>query len=128
MVKRMQVLVVADQPRARQSLKALLATCSDVEEVQEAVNRTAALSQIEAHTPEVILLDVQTSECCDLDGVKLTRSIKTRWPQIRVIALSMYAEDRGEVLAAGADAFVCKGEPPETLLSAMAAVAVKEER
>jgi len=117
-----QVLVIADQPRARQSLKALLATCSGVEEIREAVNRKAALSSIEAQTPDVILLDVQTSDCCNTDGIKLARAIKMRWPQIRLIALSMYAEDRREVLAAGADVFVSKAEPPEMLLEAVAAL------
>jgi len=119
-----QVLVIADQPRARQSLKALLATCAGVEEIREAANRKTALSLIEAHAPEVILLDVQASDCCDTDGIKLTRAIKMRWPQIRVIALSMYSEDRRDALAAGADAFVSKAEPPEMLLAAMAAVTI----
>lgn len=43
-----------------------------------------------------------------MDGLQATRLIKARWPQIKVIMLTLYGEYESEALAAGADA----GQPP----------------
>jgi DNA-binding NarL/FixJ family response regulator len=45
--------------------------------------------------------------------------IKSRWPAIRIVVLTMYATDRASVLAAGADAFLLKGCPTRELLDAV---------
>jgi DNA-binding NarL/FixJ family response regulator len=122
MVEHMQVLIVDDQPRARQSLKALLTTWPRVEEIREAASGQEAVHLVEEAQPDVVLMDVRMPE---MDGVEATRLIKARWPQVKVIVLSMYADYRTEALAAGADAFVSKGEPPGQLLSTLATVATK---
>jgi CheY-like chemotaxis protein len=115
-----RVLVVDDQLRARQSLKALLATWPQLQEVREAANAQQALSVIEAFRPDVVLMDARMP---GMDGVEATRTIKARWPQLRVIVLSMYAEYLDAALAGGADAFVNKGLAPEKLLVTLANVA-----
>jgi DNA-binding NarL/FixJ family response regulator len=51
------------------------------------------------------------------------RTIKARWPHIKIIILSMYGDYEAQALEAGADAFVNKGEPPARLLQALDAVA-----
>jgi len=67
----------------------------------------------------VILMDARMPE---MDGLQATRLIKTRWPQVKIIVLSMYAEYMDEALAAGADAFVSKGAPANKLLATLSAV------
>ena len=52
-----------------------------------------------------------------LDGIQATRRIKTQWPMVKVIMLSMYAE--GRQLALAADAFVVKGSGSDTLVAVM---------
>jgi len=111
-----RVLVVDDQPRARQSLKALLRTLPQVSELCEAADGQEALRLIEESRPDVVLMDVRMPE---MDGLQTTRLIKTRWPQVKVILLSMYGEYMTQALEAGADAFVGKGEPPGTLLATL---------
>ncbi len=113
MKKLVRVLLADDQPRARQSLKALLATLPEVPLIGEATNGREALDRVKRDHPDIVLLDVRMPE---LDGLEATRQIKARWPGIRVIVLSMYPEYRSEALAAGADAFLVKGDPPEELL------------
>jgi CheY-like chemotaxis protein len=54
-----------------------------------------------------------------LDGMETTRRIKQRWPEVRVVALTMYAECREGAMAAGADAFLVKGAPLLELLKAV---------
>ena len=119
----MQILIVDDQPRARQSLKALLAVWPQVEEVREAANGQEAVHLVEEAQPDVVLMDARMPE---MDGVEATRHIKARWPQVKVIVLSMYADYMADALAAGADAFVSKGEPPERLLTILTTVITKK--
>lgn len=116
MTTQIRVLIADDQPRARRSLKALLGTVPQVAEVCEAGDGHEALRCIEACQPDLVLLNVRMP---GLDGLQVTRLVKNRWPQVKVIALSVYGEYGAEVLAAGADAFVSKSEPPHRLLEAL---------
>jgi two-component system NarL family response regulator len=110
------VLIVDDQPRARQSLKALLATWPIIKTIQEAANGQEALARVKESPPDLVLMDIRMPA---MDGLEATRRIKAKWPQVKIIMLSVYTEHKIEALAAGADAFVCKCEPPEALLKAL---------
>jgi YesN/AraC family two-component response regulator len=116
MTTRVRVLVVDDQLRARQGLKALLATWPQLEEVREATNGKQAIALVQEYQPDLVLMDVRMPE---MDGLEATRRIKASWPHVRVVVLSMYTEYAAEAMAAQADAFVCKGEPPERLLETL---------
>ncbi len=123
MSERMQVLIVDDQPRARQSLRTLLATWPRVKGVREAANGRQAVRLVEESLPDMVLMDVRMPE---MDGLEATRIIKARWPRVTVILLSMYSSYEADALIAGADAFVSKGESPDRLLDTLAAVTNKE--
>ena len=73
---------------------------------------------VEALQPEVVLMDARMP---GMDGLEATYQIKGRWPQIRVIVLSMYRAYQAEALAAGADVFLVKGCAAEELLGAILA-------
>ena len=66
--------------------------------------------------PDIVLIDARMP---DMDGIQATRIIKTKSAQTPVIMLSMYIEYEAAALAAGADAFISKGDPPERLLEAL---------
>ena len=112
-----RILIVDDSARARNSLRALLAIYADETEMLEAENGLEALQMIDTSSPEVVLMDIMMPE---LDGITATWFIKQQAPQVKVIAVSMSPDYRSEALAAGADAFVCKGDPPSVLLEALA--------
>jgi DNA-binding NarL/FixJ family response regulator len=117
--KRIEVLIVDDQPRARRSLRALLSTRQPVQGVEEAAGGLEAIQWIENAQPVLVVIDVRLR---GIDGLETTRLIKARWPEIKIIVLSMYPDFAIDALAAGADAFVSKGEPPEKLLEILSAV------
>ena len=119
MVEPIRVLIVDDQPRARKSLQALLSTWPRASEMHEASNGREAVQLVRELQPDVVLMDVRMPE---LDGLKATLQIKAQWPEIKVIVLSMYTEYRDQALAAGADAFVGKGEAPDKLLDLLSVV------
>lgn len=113
----MMFLIADDQPRARRSLKALLATWPKVDRVREASTGQEAVSLVDQDPPDVVVMDARMPE---MDGLQATRLIKERWPGVKVVVWSMYPEYEDDARMAGADAFVTKGEPPEQLLARLA--------
>jgi CheY-like chemotaxis protein len=107
-----RILIVDNTSRARQSMKALLNAWHPVEDVREARNGIEAVQLAQEFQPDIILMDTRMPQ---MNGLEATRRIKANWPQIKIILLSLYPDYETEALAAGADAFVSKGDPPEKL-------------
>ena len=116
MERGLRVLIADDRQTTRRGLKALLALLPQVEVVGEASNGRDAVNLVAESRPDVVLTDIKMPV---MDGVEATRHIKERWPDVKVVVLTMYAGYRAEVLAAGADAFLLKDEEPEVLLAAI---------
>lgn len=111
-----RVLIADDYARSRNGLRALLTTWPDVEVVGEAANGQEALHQVAECQPDVVLMDVRMPL---LDGLEATRLIKNKWPEVRVVVLTLYATYQTRALSVGADAFLVKGCPKEELLAAI---------
>lgn len=120
MDRSIKVLVVDDQPRARRSLKALLATWPRAGEVREAANGLEALTQMEEACADLVVMDVTMPA---MDGLTAARQIRSRWPNTHIVILSMYPEYADKALSAGADAFLTKGESPALLMERLATIA-----
>ena len=110
----MLVLLADDEPKVRSALRLLLEQepgCQVVDEVAEAGE---LLAQVEVTCPDLLVVDWQ------LPGLRapvLLSSLRMLCPRLVVIALSGRPEAREEALAAGADAFISKWDPPGLLLS-----------
>jgi DNA-binding NarL/FixJ family response regulator len=107
-----RVLIVDNQPRARQSMKALLGAWYQAAEVREAADGYDAIQLAKEFQPDVILMDARMPK---MSGLEAARYIKAKSPGIKIIVLSMYPDLIAEALQAGADAFVSKSDPPEKL-------------
>ena len=114
-----RVLIADDSARARDGLRALLATWPEITVVGEAANGQDAVQQVAERQPDVVLMDLHMPV---LDGVQATEQIKRQWPAVIVVVLTLYAVDQSAALAAGADAFLLKGGTPERLLAALGVV------
>lgn len=119
MNERKRILVVDDKPRARQSLRMLLSTWAQVGEVREAANGQEALAVVEAFRPDLVLMDALMPE---MDGLEATRQIKARWPETRVVMLSMYSDYSDAAILAGAESFAAKGDLAVQLRAILAAL------
>ncbi len=120
----LRVLIVDEQTRSRQSLRALLATDSAISEIYEARNDAEALQAIDQFAPALVLIDVRNP---DADGVVTIQLIKKHAPHIQVVVLSLYSSCAAAALSAGADAFVSKGEPPDKLLTTLQTLMPKQD-
>jgi DNA-binding NarL/FixJ family response regulator len=116
MNERIRVLITDDQQPTRRGLKALLTFAPQIEVIGEAVNGQDAIQLAAKCHPDVVLMDMQMPV---MDGLQATRIIKSRWPEIKVIALTIYPTYRTETLKSGADAFLLKGCPAEALQAAI---------
>ena len=112
-MRRIRAVIADDSPHALAALRALLATWPACEVVGQAVTGHAALALIEQQRPDLALLDVKMPVP---DGLAATRLIKTRWPSVKVVLLSIDEAYRTEAGAAGADAFIGKALAAERLL------------
>jgi DNA-binding NarL/FixJ family response regulator len=102
-----RVLVADDQRVVRDGLVLLLGLLPQVEVVGTAANGEEAVDQATTQRPDVVLMDLRMPRC---DGVEATRRLRERAPEIKVIVLTTYADDRSviEALRAGARGYLTK--------------------
>jgi len=115
---RIKVMLVDDHNVVRQGLKMFLATQPDIEVVAEADNGQAALSAVAQHHPDVVLMDLVMPQ---MDGIATTQQIKSRYPEVEVIALTSFVEDSqvAAVIKAGAIGYLLKDVQPTELAAAI---------
>lgn len=116
MKQRTRVLIADDRTASRKGLRAILGLQPELEIIGEAIDGQQAVSMVEELLPDVVLMDVSMPV---LDGLEATRRIKGRWPEVRVVILTMYGMCQADAQAAGANAFLDKGCPTEELLDAV---------
>jgi DNA-binding NarL/FixJ family response regulator len=110
--KKLRVLIADDQRSTRQGLKAVLSYCPEVEVVAEACDGEEALLVVPDTEPDLVVMDLKMP---GMDGVEAIRRIKAQWPQVKIIAHTMFASRRAEALEAGADHFLVKGDAAQSL-------------
>lgn len=113
-----RILLVDDHTLFRQGLRQLLETTEDLLVVGEAGSGNEALALVETLAPDVVLMDIAMP---DLDGIAATAVLHERFPNVRVVMLTMYdATTHGEAArAAGASTYVSKNSRAEELLQAI---------
>ncbi len=116
-----RVLIVDDHPLVRQGIATFIEAQDDIEVAGEASNGQEAISQVTALSPDVVLMDLVMPE---MDGVAATREIKSRYPNVKVLALTSFVNDEQIVpaLQAGASGYLLKDIAPEQLMEAIRAV------
>jgi CheY-like chemotaxis protein len=115
---KIRVLLADDHPIVRQGLVTMLNLQPDIEVVGEASDGEEAVSLAKKLQPDVILMDINMPR---MNGLEATRIIHSEFPDIRIIGLSMYAEDEqaAAIIAAGASAYRSKSENTALLLAAI---------
>ncbi len=108
----MRILVVDNQPRARKSMRVLLSVWYPDSDFEEASDGLMAIRLAEEFQPDIILMDARMP---GMDGLAATKQIMAKGSKVKIVVLSMYLDIPLKALAAGADAFVSKSDPPDIL-------------
>lgn len=117
-----RVVLADDHAVVRAGLKAVLSGARDIEVVGEAKNGREAVSLAERFKPDVIVMDLSMP---DLDGTAATKEIVAKGLSVRVLILTMHAEEDYLVplMEAGAAGYLVKSAADRELIDAVRAVA-----
>ena len=118
---RIKILTVDDHPVLREGIAALLEGQEDMILVAEAVNGREAIEQFRTHRPDVTLMDLQMPEVSGIDAIV---SIRSEFPQARILVLTTYKGDvhAARALDAGACGYLLKSALRKDLLDTIRAV------
>jgi DNA-binding NarL/FixJ family response regulator len=102
-----RVLVADDQRVVREGLSLVLGLMEGVEVVGAAADGAEAVTLARAVRPDVVLMDLRMPRC---DGVEATRRLRIEAPEVKVVVLTTYSDDRTvlEALRAGARGYLTK--------------------
>ncbi|MEU4117412.1 response regulator transcription factor [Kitasatospora sp. NPDC028055] len=116
-----RVLVADDQTVVREGIVMLLGLLPGIEVVGAAADGEEAVTLVERHHPDVVLMDLRMPR---MDGVEATRRIRAAHPGTEVVVLTTYADDESlfPALQAGARGYLTKDAGGEQIAKAIADV------
>jgi DNA-binding NarL/FixJ family response regulator len=116
-----QVVLADDHDLVRSGIKALLSTVEGVRVIAEARNGNELLALLESVKPDVVMTD---NSMPAMDGITAIAEIHARFPDVRVIVLSMYdtVDFVKRAVANGACGYLMKDAPPFELEQALRSV------
>lgn len=125
MTEKLKVFILDDHQMMIDGIKALLKNEKQFEIVGEATRAMQALTMLENTLPDIIITDIQMPE---MNGIEFTRTVKNKFPAIKVLVLSMSGEEGmiSDMLDAGISGYVIKNTGREELKTALVKIAEGE--
>ena len=116
-----RILIADDHPIFIDGIVSLIDGIDGFTVVNTAENGKIAIEKINDSNPDIILMDINMPV---LDGVEATRVIKSEYPDVKVIMLTMYDEIRliKDVLEIGARGYILKNIGRDDLIKALETV------
>jgi DNA-binding NarL/FixJ family response regulator len=109
-------LLADDNSDLRSALRLLLETRLNGPLVFEAADQAALIDQVIAHEPDCLILDWELRGFSESDHLSALRDLL---PDLKIIVISARPEAAEVALAAHADIFICKTDPPSEILAAI---------
>jgi len=119
------IAIVDDHTLFRNGVAALMGEFSELNVLFEAENGEQLQQALAKHpAPQVILMDINMPV---MDGYEATKWLKEKYPQVKVLALSMFEDDKAVIrmIRCGASGYVLKESRPRDLLEAIKTIAEK---
>ena len=90
MSEKISVIVVDDHEFFRQGVIMTLSRFENTEVLGEAANGKEVLELLKKKRPDLVLMDIKMPE---MNGVEATEMISREYPDVKVVALSMFSEE-----------------------------------
>ena len=118
MSDRIRVLLADDQRVVREGLATLLSLLEGIDVVGAAGDGDEVVELARRVCPDVVLMDLRMPRC---DGVEATLRLRALDPDVKVLVLTTYADDRSviDALRAGARGYLTKDASAEEIRSAL---------
>lgn len=115
------VMIVDDHKVFREGVISIMEEVADIQISQEAGNGEEIIELLEKEQPNVILMDISMG---DTSGIDLTKTVKEKYPNIKVLILSMHSESSYIVKAldAGANGYLLKDAGSAEMINAIRTV------
>src|SRR5210317_1801141 len=115
MENRLRIVLADDHTILREGLRALLSADPNFDIVGEAEDGREAVRCVEKLEPDLLLMDLSMPRMSGMDAI---REIKKRYPEIKIIALTVHKTEEYllTTLKAGADGYVLKDATHEELV------------
>jgi DNA-binding NarL/FixJ family response regulator len=113
--------IIDDHKIFRNGLKSTLEDCEDFDLILEASNGKELMGLLTTKTPDVLLMDIKMPE---MDGIQTTAFVHQHYKNIKILALSMFNEDKYivDMMKAGASGYLLKNAEPEEITEAISTV------
>jgi two-component system, NarL family, invasion response regulator UvrY len=113
-----RVMIADDHPIVREGLKRIISDCADMRLSGEAVDGTEVLRKCSEVHADVLVLDISMP---GIGVIELIRRLKERQPDLRILIVSIHAEDvfAVRVFRAGASGYLTKDRSPDELAEAI---------
>ena len=116
-----RLVIVDDHPSYVEGLATLMTRLANLEVVAVAYDADTALAQVEAHRPDLVLMDLRLPE---RSGIDVTRKIRAQYPTVKVVILTASDEpsDVQEAMRVGACGYLLKQSDVGKLAAAIDAI------
>ena len=113
-----KVLIVDDHAVVREGLSRIIPQEKDLVVCGQAADATEALKLLGSEKPDLAIVDISLE---GMNGIDLTKTIRTRFPNVRILTLSMHKEAlyAERALRAGSNGYIVKRESGRNLLNAI---------
>jgi DNA-binding NarL/FixJ family response regulator len=117
-----RIAIADDHAIVRRGLRQIIGDTNDLTVTGEAASADELLTLLRTRPFDVVVLDLTFGS---RDGIDLVKTIKSEFPRLHVLILSMHSEELFAMRAirAGASGYIQKEEAPEELLSAIRRIA-----
>lgn len=113
---KMRILIVDDEPIVRRGMTAIITKHNpDWRVIGQEANGEAALRFMEREVPDILITDIKMSS---MDGIRLSKTVRKKWPELIILVVSGYSEFEfaKEAVRFGALDYLLKPTAPSELI------------
>ena len=113
-----RLAIIEDNTDYRNTLSKILQRNTEIQVIHELDNCTEMIPYFESNVPDVVVMDIDLPE---ISGIKGVWQLKQKWPDMKVLMLTVFEEANKifGAIKAGANGYLLKKDPPDRILNAL---------